>query len=55
MGPPREAEDLLAEAVPLLLSAEASLGVGGGGLLHPSSTVLFFICGKWSFELLMRD
>lgn len=31
MGPPREAEDLLAEAVPLLLSAEASLGVGGGG------------------------
>lgn len=52
MGPPREAVDLLAEGVPLCLPEEASLGVT---FAHPSWTVLFFICGKWLFELLTRD
>lgn len=54
MGPPSEAADLLAENPPLLLPGEASLGVGGG-LPPPSWTVLFLICEKWSFELLIRD
>lgn len=44
--------DLLAESVPFCLTEEASLGVGSA---HPSWTVLFFIYGEWSFELLTRD
>lgn len=36
MGPPRQAADPLAEALPLLLPGEASLGVWVGGSAAPS-------------------
>lgn len=60
MGPRREAVDLLEETVPTSPphphpQDENSLSGSGVGGSPPSILDSFSICGKWSFELLMRD